>query len=103
VDRSIRETVQAGSGGYIATGAELAVEHELRRNLLLEAKARFQADDWEGIAREEETFTVGAAATYLLTRRLQVGLRYDLALRDTTLANRDYEQHVFGIQGRFQF
>jgi hypothetical protein len=70
IDRNIKETTTAGVSGINATAATIAVEHELRRNIILDMGAGLTNDDYNGgnPAREDNLYTAGAGAKYLVNR-----------------------------------
>ncbi len=54
-----------------AVGVE--VQHELLRNVLLNATADYTRDDFEGTGRTDNVFGLGAGVSYLLNRNLSLG------------------------------
>ncbi len=62
ITRDVDETVIAAASGYFATTEAVAVDHELLRNLLLNANVSHETDDFEGINRTDDYFKFGAGA-----------------------------------------
>jgi uncharacterized protein (PEP-CTERM system associated) len=89
--RTIEETTLSGAAGALSSDAQLTVDHELLRNLIVSAGARFNYIDYEGISREDDIAGLGLGATYLINRYFNAGLRYSFTARDSNVANADYE------------
>lgn len=70
--RLIEDTQATGSSGYFNTGADIRVDYELLRNLLLDAQGDFEQDDFAGISRTDRIVSGGLGARYLVNRRLQL-------------------------------
>lgn len=90
--RSVEDSGVAFSGGYLSSSAGLQVDHELRRNVILTARASASRDEYEGIDREDERVGVAVSGTWLVNR--QVGV---------TLAASKFEQTSKGIDGGADF
>jgi hypothetical protein len=72
--RTIEDSGIAGSGGYLSTSVGARVDHELRRNILLNADISVSRDAYEGIDRDDDRFQYSVGGTYLLNRALGVSL-----------------------------
>jgi hypothetical protein len=99
----LRETTQAGASGRRVATAEIGVDHELRRNIILGANIRATQDDYEGINRTDYIYGVGADATYLINRYLRGGVEYEFRERDGESSNDDFTNHVFLIRLGLQY
>ena len=84
--REIQETVVGTSSGILVTEAELAVDHELLRNVLLAANAVFRKDDFKSSSREDDYHKYGLGVTYMMNRNLYLSLNYDFVDRDSSSA-----------------
>lgn len=71
--RSVQDAAIAGSAGFFNTDLGVNVDHELRRNVIVSAGARWGEDDYSGLDRTDTRRSVSAGATYLLNRA--AGLR----------------------------
>jgi hypothetical protein len=94
--RTIEETTLVGASGFFANGAYLRADHELLRNLLLNARASYVINKYEGIEREDVIYQAGAGAKYLLTRNFYLTVDYTYTQRDSAapgLAD-DYRRNV---------
>ena len=59
--------------GYLASSVAAGVDHELLRNLLLNANAGYENDFFQGVSRTDAVFSAGAGIRYLLNRNLYLG------------------------------
>lgn len=71
-------TTLAGASTTINTRFSLGVDHELRRNLLLQFSIETATEDFDGIAREDDITRAEIGAEYRMNRRLwlQASYRY---------------------------
>jgi hypothetical protein len=92
--RDIEETTLAGASGYFATRTELRIDHELLRNLLLNARIGYEQDDFEGIGREDDYVSAGLGAKYLISRNFALSGGYGYRDRQSTAANSDFSENV---------
>ena len=72
--RQVAESDFVGSSGYFSTALTARVDHELLRNLLLNATAAYERDDFRGIDRRDNILSASAGARYLLSRRIGLGV-----------------------------
>ena len=75
--RSITDSSVAQVSGVLVSLAQLSVEHELLRNLLLSANASYTNYDYRGIDLTQNRWGFGAGARYKLSRYFSVALSYD--------------------------
>ena len=95
-NRTVGETTVTGASGYLSTGLNVGVQHELRRNVLLSGNAGYANHDYIGhaITREDDYINAGAEVRYLLNKNYSVGLRYDYTNRDSNQAGADYDRNT---------
>lgn len=86
VSRETQTTIVDNNSGILSTRADLVVDHELLRNLLLRASAGTQNDQFEGDGREDDYLNLGFAATYMMNRNLYLSLDYEYENRDSNSA-----------------
>jgi hypothetical protein len=92
VDRAINETTQGFSSGYFSTASTVSIDHELLRNVLLNASAGYIFNDYRGGAgRQEDTYYAGVSAKYLLNRNFFLKSGYNFRTRSTNMNNADYD------------
>jgi hypothetical protein len=75
--RSVNDSGISDSRGYVATVADLRVDHELLRSLILSANARIERNSFNGIDRRDRRIEFGAGADYRMNRNFTLRLRYD--------------------------
>jgi hypothetical protein len=64
------------SPGYLRSAAGARVDHELFRNVLLNATVAWYHDDYHGVDLTDNNYQFGVGAKYLLNRHLYLGLNY---------------------------
>jgi hypothetical protein len=74
--RTIEEPSAQGSSGYVYTRADLGVDHELFRNLLLQARAAFLNANYLQGGGTETSWRLGGGVTWLLNRNVRLSLDY---------------------------
>jgi hypothetical protein len=88
--RSVKDTSQEvfGAGftspGYLHSMVSLSLDHELLRNLLLNANADFINDNFKGINRNDNQYDIGIGAKFLVRRELYLGASYTYSHRDSS-------------------
>ena len=107
VQSSIDETT-VGTGNNSAAGAfsrgiNLRVDHELLRNLLLNADASYVNRDYEGVDRMDNSFAAGLGADYFANRYLNFGVGYNFEARRSDVSGAEYDKHVIFVSGTLQY
>jgi hypothetical protein len=76
--RLIQDSIILNSGGYFSTGVNLRVDHELLRNLLLNAQIDYERDSFQNIDRNDDIYVASFGAKYLVSSSvgLNAGLTY---------------------------
>jgi hypothetical protein len=90
--RTVEDAGITGSSGYLSTNIGAQVDHELLRNVILSAQAAYGKDDYRGIDRNDERYTAGISATYLVNRSVGVTVGYN-----------HFQQDSKGLAGSGQF
>jgi len=104
--RSVNDTSQEvfGAGvispGYLHSLVSLSLDHELLRNLLLNANADFINDNFKGINRSDNQFDVGVGAKFLVRRELYLGASYTYSHRDSSgaQAGHPFSQNIIMLR-----
>jgi hypothetical protein len=75
----------------------VSLDHELLRNVLLNGNASWETDDWKGIDRTDDIYSIGAGAKYLMNRNLYLGFTWTFQRRDSsgTQSTTGYSQNIF--------
>ena len=103
VSRQIRETTRTGVSGRFLSSVGLTVDHELRRDLLIGADARFIHDDFEGGDRTDLIYQAGVNIKYMMNRYFYVSGGYDFRMRDGESSTDDFTENNFLIRLQAQF
>jgi hypothetical protein len=91
--------------GYLQSLGTVSIDHELRRNLLLNVSAGYENDNYQGISRTDNIFTAGASLRYLLNRNLYLGGSYAYQQRTSSgsAAGIPYSQSIVMLRLSTQF
>lgn len=89
--------VVVAAAGILSTSYSIDLQHELQRNLLLNAKASFTKMDFVNTVRSDDLTDLGLGAKYLMNRNFSVNADYTYGKRSTTDANQDYKRHAFMV------
>ena len=98
VERTIEDTTfnttvgGTPAAGYFHTRYGFIVDHELLRNLLLQASLFGIQDDFKGIDRTDDSLLATVGATYLMNRYLDLSIGY--GYRDRSSDFNDYSQNT---------
>jgi hypothetical protein len=92
--RYIEDSTFANSGGYFNTGAGIRIDHELLRNLLLNAAVDYENDDFKRIDRDDNIYRVQGGARYLMNRSIGLGTTVAYTSRKSSGvdATRDFDE-----------
>jgi hypothetical protein len=93
-NRGVAETILPGASSYLATTAQLRVDHELLRNLILDAYVGYEGDQFQGVARTDKYYSAGLSAKYLINHHFWVSLGYTYLTRDSTDSTVDFNQSI---------
>jgi hypothetical protein len=92
--RTTEETIAFGSQGFIANVATLTVDHELLRNLILNATVNYSYNDYQENPRKDSIVGGGFGGTYLLNRYVNLGFKYSYRNQDSTTSFASYAQNL---------
>jgi hypothetical protein len=101
--RTIATTTLDGASGALETGAGLTVDHELRRDVLLQLNGNWLQSDFNGIDRLDNTYQAGVQGNYLINRNLSLTAGYSYQTRTSTDSSVEFSQNLVtvGINARF--
>ncbi|WP_448189907.1 outer membrane beta-barrel protein [Azospirillum sp. sgz301742] len=86
------------ASSYVRTIAALGVDHELLRNLLLNARLQWRQDDFHGVDRTDNVYTAGAGATYLINRNFYLTGGYTYETRKSNVTGLDYKDNLIFLR-----
>ena len=76
VERSVQDAQDVRARNFVTLNGSASIDHELLRNVLLNARLGVYRDTYEGIDRKDDHYLLQARATWLVNRRLGLSLRY---------------------------
>ena len=98
LSRHIRESTftrgQQVASSYNRTILALGVDHELLRTLLLNARAQWRQDDFNGVSRTDNVYTFGGGASYQFNRYLFLSGGYTYEKRNSNVIGFDYSDNL---------
>jgi hypothetical protein len=99
ISQQISESIVDTSSGIVVTEGGIVVDHELLRNLLLNARLFTRNDDFRGIVREDDYQGVGVGARYLMNRNIYLSINYLSDARDSNTPGgaNDYTNKVLQL------
>jgi hypothetical protein len=100
--RTIEESTQTGASSYFSTNFRLSVDHELRRNVLLNGYGSYQFDDYQGIARFDRWIRAGVGATFLVNRNLNMFGGYEFTRAISNFQGEGFFRHLVILRIRGQ-
>ena len=101
--RIVKETTLVGVSGILASTFSARIDHELLRELILNAWIAFTSAEYQGDTREDDTFVIGFGAQYMMSRHYYLGVNYSYLNRDSTEVGEDYDQNVFTVRLGLQY
>jgi hypothetical protein len=90
--RTVEDSAFVGAS-YVETHVGAAVDHELRRNIILSAGARAENREYEGIDRDDDLTAVDVGATYIANRRMRFNVGYGYRQNDSNAFGEDFEEN----------
>ena len=86
VSRRITDSADETTTGVTKTSAQLTVDHEYLRNVLLKATGGISYDSYGRGQGEQILFTAGAGATWLINRAVRLTATYDFKVRQSHIS-----------------
>lgn len=93
----VEETTTAGASGYLSQSGGVRIDHELLRNLLINARFSYTNAKYENITRTDDTFRAGLGVDYLINRNFALGLGYDYTDKNSDAIGEDYKRNEVGL------
>ncbi|MGH8611158.1 MAG: outer membrane beta-barrel protein [Gammaproteobacteria bacterium] len=93
----IIETTADGAAAIFETSGRLVLDHELLRNLLLQARVSVIDDDFEGIDRSDTYIGAGFGANYLMNRTIRLQLGYNHLDRSSDAQGQDFTDNTVSL------
>ncbi len=103
LERAVRETTQLGTSGILESSARLRLDYGFLDDMLVKFETSFKDEDYDGIARDDKTFTLGTGISYMLGHCLVADATYDYTHRKANnVEDSNYTNNVFSIRIRLQ-
>ncbi len=101
--RTIEDATTDTVTGYTYDRLKLVVDHELYRNILLQASGLLEAANYQGSSLEQTNVGFGLGATYLVNRNIQLALSYNFIdhLNSSGFINPVVAQQLGGVSDSF--
>ena len=90
LERTIQETDNQGSSGYVETAASFDVVHWIRPNLRVDGNASYYLDQFKEIQRVDQVQSFGIGIRDYLTPHFYVGADFSRTTRDSSDLNFSY-------------
>lgn len=95
--RMLNETTVAGSSMSVDNTFAVGVDHELRRNVILQANLSYVDSEFVGTQRGDTYFEGRVGAAYLIDRNLSATAGYERRQRESNALGEDYSEDKFSV------
>jgi hypothetical protein len=96
--RDIEETILPFSSAYFATRTDITADHELMRNVLLNARVGYERDSFQGVSRHDDYYLAGFGAKLLLNRNFSLSGGYQFRHRSSDVSNTNFDENVIYLR-----
>lgn len=96
--RNFQDSGLVNSAGYASTTAGVEVDHELLRNVILNARLDYEQAEHEGIDRSDDRLNFSIGGTYLLNRALGLTASYSHFNQESSGLNRGFDFTINRVQ-----
>lgn len=100
--RSAEDTTSSLVGGRMATTYGVAIDHELRRNVIVTIEASQTNYDFEDSLRDDDILRAGSRIRYLVNRWISFGLQYDYVDRSSNIVGVDHARNMLQLNYKAQ-
>ena len=97
--RTIEDATTDTVTGYTYDRLGLIVDHELFRNILIQANGRYETANYQGSNLQQTNYGGGVGTTYLINRNLQLALSHQFLEHDST--GGQFGQHIVTFHVKF--
>jgi hypothetical protein len=101
--RSADDAGIPGVGGYTSTNIGAQIDHELLRNVILNAGAAYGYDDYNGYDRSDKRTNVYAGAKYLVNRAVTLNLTFNHYNQDSSGLHKAASYDVNRLYGSLSY
>lgn len=93
--RTIEDTSIEQSSGYVSTQAELGIDHELLRNLILSGRLGFETADYQEISRNDDILRAALGGRFLINNHLHFDAMWQYVDRSSSEPAFSYGTNLF--------
>ena len=86
-----------------ARAAQLGIDYELLRNVVVSASGMYENDKFVGQLRDDNVYTTRAEVKYLLNRFSSFSLRHNYTQRDSNIPTNSYDRHEVSVHVTARF
>lgn len=101
--RELRETTIGVASHRVVTGAFAAVSHDIRRNVTLEAAIGYENDDFQGVDRTDDQFSVGVGVEWAANRNTSLEAQYRFTTEDSDAVGESFDVNQLFVSIRYAF
>ena len=92
--RTVEEAVVVGASGMVRTAGSVTIDHELLRQLVLDARFGVAADQYRGITQHQVTLTGDFAATYRFDHNVYGTVKFTRTSCDSSNQINTFTQNI---------
>lgn len=92
---SVKESTLDNSSGINAIDANIRIDHELLRNLLVGGFFSYTRDDYQSVDITDTYTSLGPRVTYLINRNFNADFSYAYKVKDSNETDREFTENVF--------
>ena len=95
-NRDVIDAVDPTAISFLQTHGGCQIDHQVRENIILSAKASYETDDFKGVQRNDQRESASLSGTYLLNRYLGLTAGYSL-LNETSSGQDRVESFIANV------
>ena len=96
--RSVEQTTLSGASGNLQSRAAISVDHELRRNVLINLLLTATEQDFVGIDRTDRLDYARVGVKWLIDPNFFAGIQYSSLERDSDIPTEEFKKNRLMIQ-----
>jgi hypothetical protein len=93
VDRTVEETTLFNASSYINTLAGVSFDHKFWKSLRLSSDINYFNSDFQGSQRIDDVISLGLGLKYLIIEKVFIGTNYRFIVRNSNIANQNYQRN----------
>jgi hypothetical protein len=93
-ERSVAEVASPDQEGRLDFSAGAQLDYEILRNLILSLEGAYKNEEFTGTSRTDDIVKLSVRLDYLLSRRFNLGLKYNYIDRASSDPEFDFDKHV---------